>query len=329
MNAETIVWTGHPANTEVSISDLVPADICRVLGPDTETSVEPIACDPDVMGRLDALLPTVSTRHRLITGDARTSLRDISEDSIQMALTSPPYWTLKRYEDAPHQLGHVQDYEEFLCSLDEVWSGVRRVLVPGGHLIIVIGDVLLSRKQHVRHQSIPLHSSILVRCHALGFDPLATIIWHKIANAAHESGSGPGFLGKPYQPNAIVKNNIEYILCLRKPGDRLDPGHEVRALSVISADLYEQILEPIWRLGGASSVDHPAPYPVELAERLIRLYSYAGDTILDPFLGSGTTSVAAAKLGRHSVGIDVADPYVQLAVSRLEQARRPQGRLML
>jgi DNA modification methylase len=154
----------------------------------------------------------------------------------------------------------------------------------------------------------------------LGFDNLASIIWHKIANAAYEVENGSGFLGKPFEPNAVIKNDIEFILMERKPGGYRAPSLAKRVLSVIPADKHQEWFQQIWNgLGGASTRDHPAPYPRQLAERLIRMFSFVGDTILDPFMGTGTISVAASSLGRNSIGVEIDPHYFAMARQRVEE----------
>lgn len=154
----------------------------------------------------------------------------------------------------------------------------------------------------------------------LGFSNLAPIIWNKIANAVYEAeGNGGGFLGKPYEPNGVIKNDIEFILMERKPGGYRSPTLAARLLSVISTENHRAWFQQIWTgLTGASTRQHPAPYPVELAERLIRMFSFVGDTVLDPFMGTGTTNIAAARWGRNSIGVEVDPEYFALAASRIE-----------
>jgi DNA modification methylase len=183
----------------------------------------------------------------------------------------------------------------------------------------VVGDVCLSRRKNAgRHTVVPLHSSIQEHCRRIGFDNLAPIIWHKISNAVYEVENGSSFLGKPYEPNSVIKNDIEFILMERKPGGYRTPDTMTRVLSVISEENHRKWFQQIWTgLTGASTRHHPAPYPLELAERLVRMFSFVGDTVLDPFLGTGTTTVAAAKSGRHSIGFEIDEHYFDLAHKRI------------
>jgi site-specific DNA-methyltransferase (adenine-specific) len=215
-------------------------------------------------------------------------------------------------------MGHIQDYEEFLDQLDSVWRHLYRVLVPGGRLVCVVGDVCLSRKENGRHVVVPLHADIIVHCRKHGFDNLTPIIWYKIANASLEVDNGSRFLGKPYEPNAIIKNDIEFILMQRKPGGYRKPSEQQRKLSMIEKSSFSDWFQQVWRLAGASTKEHPAPFPLELASRLIRMFSFAEDTVLDPFAGTGTTLVAAAQAGRNAIGVEVDPEYTRIANKRLK-----------
>lgn len=256
------------------------------------------------------------TRHRLILGDAR-DLSFLSSESVHLVVTSPPYWTLKRYREHPGQLGHVNDYEAFPAELEAVWRECYRVLVPGGRLVCVVGDVCKSRRAFGRHVVAPLHADIVVTCRRIGFDNLDPIIWHKIANASFEVHNGTKFLGKPYEPNAIIKNDIEFILMQRKPGGYRKPTQEQRARSRLSKEEFAAWFRQFWTFSGESTREHPAPFPLELAYRLVRMFSFVGDTVLDPFSGTGTTMLAAARCHRNSIGVDVDPAYVSLARRRL------------
>ena len=124
-----------------------------------------------------------------------------------------------------------------------------------------------------------------------GFRQPAPIIWHKIANVAHEIERGTGgFLGKPYEPNAVIKDDIEFILMQRKPGGYRKPNVAARTLNLLSEASFKTFFQQIWSdISGASTRDHPAPYPITLADRLIRMFSFVGDTVLDPFTGTAST----------------------------------------
>lgn len=291
---------------------------------DAQRSIPAIARDADATARIERLLNEVPTTHRLLLGDSREIVTELPQESIHLAITSPPYWTLKKYEQHPDQLGHVADYNAFLDAIDTVWKGVYKALVPGGRLIIVVGDVCLSRRKIGRHVVFPLHASIQERCRTLGYDNLTPIIWHKITNATLEVANGSSFLGKPYEPNAVIKNDIEFILFQRKPGGYRSPSLPARVLSVIPEHLHRQYFQQIWTLGGASTRKHPAPFPHKLAERLIRMFSFVGDTILDPFMGTGTSCVAAAGLGRNSIGIEVEPSYYDMALSAFDERQQSQ-----
>ncbi len=257
------------------------------------------------------------TTHRLINGDAR-DLSFIPTESVHLVVTSPPYWNLKRYNEHDDQLGHVDDYETFLDELEKVWRHVFRVLTPGGRLVCVVGDVCVSRKRFGRHLVFPLHADICVRCRKIGFDNLNPIIWHKISNASYEVPNGSKFLGKPYEPNAIVKNDIEFVLMQRKPGGYRKPTEEQRRKSMIDKEDFNEWFQQIWTIPGASTREHPAPFPLELATRLVCMFSFSGDTVLDPFSGSGTTMVAALKNGRNSLGVEIDRGYCRMAARRLK-----------
>jgi len=258
------------------------------------------------------------TYQRLINGDAR-NLWFLDDESVHLVVTSPPYWNLKHYNENPDQLGHINDYELFLGELEKVWREAFRVLVPGGRLVCVVGDVCVSRKRFGRHLVFPLHSDICVLCRKIGFDNLNPIIWHKIANASFEANTSSKFLGKPYEPNAIIKNDMEFILMQRKSGGYRKPTEEQRKLSKIDKKDFDAWFQQIWNITGASTRNHPAPFPLELASRLVRMFSFHGDTVLDPFCGTGTTMIASLRYGRNSIGIDIDPEYCRMAARYLKK----------
>lgn len=265
-------------------------------------------------GTATATKPLTYTIH---CGDAR-EINWIPEQSVHLVVTSPPYWTLKQYPPNADQLGLIEDYERFHDELDQVWRHCFRVLVPGGRVVCVVGDVCLSRRRHGRHSVMPMHADIVVRARRIGFDNLSPIFWYKIANASYEVENGSSFLGKPYEPNAIIKNDVEFILMLRKPGGYRQPTEEQRQASRLTKEEHQEWFQQVWNLNGESTKYHPAPYPEELAYRLVRMFSFASDTVLDPFMGTGTTLLAAARCGRNGIGVEVEPSYAKMAGARLQ-----------
>jgi DNA modification methylase len=303
-----------------SLNELLPEELRNL--DNHQTALPAIAKDDRLMAIVEAAVRQVPTSHDAYLGDARKMC--LEPESVHLVLTSPPYWTLKEYRDTEGQLGHFVDYEGFLLELDKVWQACFDALVPGGRLICVVGDVCLSRRKNQgRHTVVPLHASIQEHCRRIGFDNLAPIIWHKISNAAFEAaGNGSSFLGKPYEPNAVIKNDIEFILMQRKPGGYRSPSLATRVLSVVSDRNHKTWFQQIWTgLTGASTRQHPAPYPFELADRLIRMFSFVGDTVLDPFLGTGTSMSAAMQCGRNSIGYEIDPHYLEMARKRIHNER--------
>jgi DNA modification methylase len=220
-------------------------------------------------------------------------------------------------------MGAIDDYHEFLFELDKVWSECTRLLTPGGRICCVVGDVCVPRKKGGRHHIVPLHADIQVRARHFNLDCLTPILWHKIANGVTEAkGNGAGFYGKPYQPGAVVKNDIEYVLFLRKGGQYRKATPVQKALSMLTKGEMQSWWRSIWvDIKGASTRSgHPAPFPVELADRLVRMFSFAGDTVFDPFGGTGSTSLAAIGAGRNSIFNEIEPKYVGIAYDRILSA---------
>jgi len=267
--------------------------------------------------------PYDRTRHEMIRGDAR-DLGTLPDDSVHLVVTSPPYFNLKPYISGANgaQLGRIDDYEAFLGELDKVWAECERVLVPGGRVCCVIGDILIPRRADGRHRVLPLPADIQVRSRRFGLDNLTPILWFKIGNRTNEAGGGSsGYYGKPYQPGAIIKNDHEHILMLRKPGGYRTTPMLQKALSMLQRDEMDAWMRPVWSdIRGASLREgHPAPFPVELAERLVRMFSFAGDTVLDPFAGSGSTAIAAIRAGRNSISVEIEPEYLEAGIRRMEE----------
>lgn len=306
----------------LDLGEFIPPEVGPV-GANHQTALPRIAKDAKLCRSISEALRRVPTHHDLFQGDSR-ELDFLPSSSVHLVVCSPPYWTLKEYRKSDGQLGYVEDYESFLTELDKVWSHCYRALVPGGRLIVVVGDVCLSRRKNKgRHTVVPLHASVQDHCRKLGFDNVQGILWLKIANAAYEVENGSGFLGKPYEPNAVIKNDVEYIIMQRKSGGYRSPSISTRVMSVISEENYQKWFRVLWEdLPGASTKQHPAPYPADLAERLIRMFSFAGDTVLDPFMGTGSTAIAAARCGRNSIGVEVDPHYFQMAYDALLENSR-------
>ncbi|HVH73347.1 MAG TPA: site-specific DNA-methyltransferase [Stellaceae bacterium] len=320
MAKRSVAWLGEesaPYRARIEIPHLPPIDN------------EPGAVD--ALLRVNQILrgrrwpaPFDRTRHQMVLGDAR-KLSFLADESVHLVVTSPPYFNLKPYasDAGGRQLGRMDDYELFLDELDRAWAQCARVLVPGGRICCVIGDVLIPRRADGRHRVLPLPSDIQVRSRRLGLDNLTPILWFKIGNRTNEAGGGSsGYYGKPYQPGAIIKNDHEHIVMLRKPGGYRTTPMLQKALSMLQRDEMDAWMRPVWSdIKGASLREgHPAPFPPELAERLVRMFSFAGDTVLDPFAGSGSTAVAAIRAGRNSISVEIEEEYLNAATRRAAKA---------
>jgi modification methylase len=301
-----------------------------------EPELPPLPVTDNEPGGLEALLnankilrgrrwpaPYDRTHHEMILGDAR-NLAVMPSESVHLVVTSPPYFNLKPYASNAdgRQLGRIHDYEAFLDELDRVWRECARVLVPGGRICCVIGDILIPRRADGRHRVLPLPADIQSRSRKIGLDNLTPIMWFKIGNRSVEARRKSSiYLGKPYQPGAIIKSDHEHIIMMRKPGGYRTTPMIQKALSMLQRDEMDAWMRPVWSdIRGASLRDgHPAPFPPELAERLIKTFSFAGDRILDPFAGSGSTAVAAIRAGRNSISVEIEEDYLNKAIRRAER----------
>jgi DNA modification methylase len=307
------------------LRDFVPEscrDLLSLSDQKLKSEIPALARDEGRMGEVEQAVRSLPSHHELHHRDAR-DLDFLDDESLDLVVTSPPYFNIKDYGEASDgQLGDLEEYEAFNDQLDDIWRQCYEKLVPGGRMCVVVGDVLQSRSEYGRHRVIPLHSSIQERCRAIGFDNLAPVIWYKIGNASLEAGGNARFLGKPYEPGAVIKNDVEYILMLRKPGGYRSPSVAERILSTIEADEHQKMFRQLWSdITGEKQGEHPAPYPAALAERLIRMFSFVGDTVFDPFAGTGSTAVAASRVGRNSVSTELEAKYVGLAEERIKSER--------
>lgn len=241
------------------------------------------------------------TTHKIFFGDARNVLQEhVASESIQLMVTSPPYWNVRDYGHS-FQIGYNDTLEEYLAKLGEVWREVVRVLLPDGKLALNIGNIYYSEPDEKRRTTANL--TLLLWEQLNKFDELrfmGTIYWQKTT-----SREGAVLFGSyPYPSNFMISNAVEPIFVFRKRGKRVVP-HEVKERSKIALKEFRNFRDALWQINGAASDKHTAAFPVEIPRRLTMMYSFVGDTVLDPFLGSGTTTKAALELGRHSVGIEI------------------------
>lgn len=257
--------------------------------------------------------------HTLIRGDAATQLRNLPAKSVQLVVTSPPYYNLKDY-DHPDQIGYGQSYEEYLSSLNDVWVEAERVLEPGCRIAINIGDQFLRAKDNNGvYKILPIHSDIIQQFSAIpGMIHLGPIIWRKITTT--KTSGGGSWMGSTYYPrDGYVTYEHEYILIFKKTGKARRPSKEAKEKSRLTKEQRSKWFRGIWDdLRPARQKDHPAQFPVELPERLIRMFTFHGEQVLDPFCGSGNTLRACQKTGRAGIGVELNPEYAELALSKLD-----------
>lgn len=248
----------------------------------------------------------MSTNHLFINGDSR-KMSLIPSDSVQLIVTSPPYWQLKDY-GADKQIGFNDTYEEYINNLNLVWSECFRVLESGCRLCINIGDQFARSVYYGRYKVIPIHSEIIRFCEEIGFDYMGSIVWQK-PTSMHTTGGQMVMGSFPYPRGGIVKIDFEHILLFKKLGKAKSVAKEVRENSKLSVEEWNEYFSSHWTFGGARQDKHIAVFPEELPKRLIKMFSFVGDTVLDPFMGSGTTALAAGKLERNSIGYELNNDF--------------------
>lgn len=252
---------------------------------------------------------------RVVIGDAR-DMGWLGDGSVHLVVTSPPYWQIKDYGH-DDQLGNGQSFENYINDLNLVWQECGRVLVPGGKLCINIGDQFVSAAEYGRFKVMPIHAEIIKFCETVGLDFLGSIIWRKITNTA-TSGGGSLMGSFPHPRSGVVKMNYEYILLFRRPGATPAPSVESKKASALPIDDWKKFFTADWTFGGERQIGHIAMFPPELPERLIRMFSFPGETVLDPFLGSGTTAAVANRLGRSAVGVEINDEFLDLIQNKVK-----------
>ena len=240
----------------------------------------------------------------------------VSDESMQLVITSPPYWQLKDY-GVDGQIGFDDTYEDYINNLNLVWSECNRVLSPGCRLCINIGDQFARSVYYGRYKVIPIRTEIIKFCETIGLDYMGAIIWQKVTTT--NTTGGATIMGSfPYPRNGILKLDYEFILIFKKLGDAPKVTTRAKAAAKLTTDEWNQFFAGHWSFPGEKQEGHIARFPLELPHRLIRMFSFPGETVLDPFTGSGTTNVAAARLGRNSIGIDINSDFTQSASKRLE-----------
>jgi DNA modification methylase len=248
----------------------------------------------------------MSVTAKIIMGDSR-AMPELADGSIDLVVTSPPYWHLKDY-GVPGQIGYGQSLHEYLKDLYHVWQECFRVLRPGSRLCLNSGDQFARAAVYGRYKVIPLHAEFIAQCESLGFDFMGSIIWQK-KTTMNTTGGAVVMGSYPYPPNGIIEIDYEFILVFKKPGGPRKVSTEIKEASKLSKEEWKEYFAGHWHFGGARQAGHEAMFPEELPRRLIRMFTFRGDTVLDPFLGSGTTVKAARELGRRAVGYEVNDDF--------------------
>lgn len=254
------------------------------------------------------------TEHRIIFGDSR-SLNQIEDKSVQLIITSPPYWQLKDY-GTDDQIGFNDSYEDYINNLNLVWKECDRVLADGCRLCINIGDQFARSVYYGRYKVIPIRTEIIRFCESLGMDYMGAIIWQK-TTTMNTSGGGAIMGSFPYPRNGILKMDYEFILLFKKLGNAPKPTKEQKEQSAMTKEEWGQYFSSHWNFNGVKQIGHIAMFPEELPKRLIKMFSFVGETIFDPFAGSGTTSLAAKNLGRNSIGYEINKEFAPLIKEKL------------
>ena len=257
---------------------------------------------------------TAESTHKIIVGDSR-KMGELKDKSVQLIVTSPPYWQLKDY-GSDDQIGFNDSYENYINNLNLVWKECYRVLSDGCRLCVNIGDQFARSVYYGRYKVIPIHAEIIRFCENIGFDFMGQIIWQK-STTMNTTGGGAVMGSFPYPRNGIVKLDFEYILLFKKQGQAPKPTKENKEASKLTNEEWNTYFNGHWYFNGARQDQHLAMFPEELPHRLIKMFSFVGDTVLDPFLGSGTTSLAARKLDRNSVGYEINEAFIPVAKNKI------------
>lgn len=254
------------------------------------------------------------TQHIIINGDSR-NMSELQDKSVHLIITSPPYWQLKDYGN-DNQIGFNDSYEQYINNLNLVWKECFRVLHDGCRLCINIGDQFARSVYYGRYKVIPIHSEIIRFCETIGFDFMGQIIWQK-TTTMNTTGGGAVMGSFPYPRNGIVKLDFEYILLFKKQGNAPKPTVDQKAQAAMTNEEWNTYFNGHWYFNGAKQDKHLAMFPEELPKRLIKMFSFPQETVLDPFMGSGTTAAVAKALGRNSIGYEINGDFIPLIKNRI------------
>ncbi|MBP7152311.1 MAG: thermonuclease family protein [Paludibacteraceae bacterium] len=242
-------------------------------------------------------------------------MKEIQDESVHLIITSPPYWQLKDYGNGK-QIGFNDTYEEYINNLNLVWNECHRILHKGCRLCINIGDQFARSVYYGRYKVIPIRTEIIKFCESAGFDYMGAIIWQKVTTC-HTTGGATVMGSFPYPRSGILKLDYEFILIFKKYGNPPKVSNEIKEQSKLTHEEWNQYFTGHWNFPGEKQDKHLAMFPEELPRRLIKMFSFASDTVLDPFLGSGTTSLAAKKLNRNSIGYEVNEDFLPIIREKL------------
>ncbi len=251
---------------------------------------------------------------KIIIGDSRRMI-EVDNNDIDLIVTSPPYWHIKDY-GVPGQIGYGQSLHEYLRDLYRVWKECYRVLKPGRRLCINIGDQFARSIIYGRYKVIPLHAEFIAQCEDIGFDYMGSIIWQK-KTTMHTTGGANVMGSYPYPPNGMIEIDYEFILIFKKPGKSVKVPKDTKEKSKLTKEEWKEYFYGHWYFGGARQIEHEAMFPEELPKRLIKMYTFVGDTVLDPFLGSGTTVKAALNLKRNAIGYEINEKFLNVIREKL------------
>jgi DNA modification methylase len=257
----------------------------------------------------------LKTQHTIINGDSR-QMTELPDNSVHLAITSPPYWQLKDY-GTDNQIGFHDSYENYINNLNLVWKECYRTLHNGCRLCINIGDQFARAVYYGRYKVIPIREEIIKFCENIGFDYMGAIIWQKVTTS-NTTGGGVQMGSYPYPRNGILKLDYEFILVFKKLGDSPKPTKEQKELSKMTAEEWNTFFAGHWNFAGAKQNGHIAMFPEELPRRLIKMFSFVGETVLDPFAGSGTTALAAKNTDRNSIGFEINPEFIPIIKEKLE-----------